>query len=72
MWGYAKEIMDICERAVVSAADSQRMHFGRGLAWAITNEYTGAIADFEVHVEWTKDKGFYDPFGLTIEASSSI
>jgi CubicO group peptidase (beta-lactamase class C family) len=67
LWGHATEIMNICERAVVSAADSRRMYFGSGLARALTNDYDGAIADFEVYVEWTKDNGFYDPYGLEIE-----
>jgi hypothetical protein len=59
--------MDVCERAVVSAADSRRMHFGRGLARALTGDYGGAAADFEVYVQWTKDRGLYDPYGMEAE-----
>jgi CubicO group peptidase (beta-lactamase class C family) len=67
LWGHATEIMDVCERAVVSATDSRRMHFGRGLARALTGDYAGATADFEVYVQWTKDRGLYDPYGMEAE-----
>jgi regulator of sirC expression with transglutaminase-like and TPR domain len=40
---------------------------GRGLARALTRDHSGAIVDLEVYVEWTKDNGYYDPYGIEIE-----
>ncbi len=67
LWGHAAEIMDLCERALVSADDTRRMRFGHGLALALTGDLEGASADFKVYLEWIKDQGLYDPYGMEIE-----
>jgi hypothetical protein len=67
VWGYVAEVIDACELAVLLAPNDDGMLFGRGLARALTNDYTGATEDFEVYVEWTKDNGYYDPYGMEVE-----
>jgi CubicO group peptidase (beta-lactamase class C family) len=67
VWGYAADVMDACELATSLAPKDDGMLFGRGLARAIASDYTGAIEDFELYVEWTKDNRFYDPYGMEVE-----
>jgi len=67
VWGYHTEVMDACEMAVSLAPNDDGMLFGRGLARALTGDMHGAIDDFEVYVEWTKDNGIYDPYGIEVE-----
>jgi hypothetical protein len=67
VWGYVADVMDACELAVRSAPNDDGMLFGRGLSRALSNDDTGAIEDFEVYVEWTRDNGYYDPYGMEIE-----
>lgn len=56
-----------CEKAVVLFPEDDGMLFGRGLARTLTGDNNGATADFMVYVEWTKDNGFYDPYGMEVE-----
>jgi len=37
------------------------------LARALSGDTKGAIDDFKNYVEWTKDGGFYDPYGIEVE-----
>jgi hypothetical protein len=69
LWGHPAGILEVCEQGVESAFDNGhgRLLFGRGLARALTGDYGGAVEDFEVHVTWTRDNGFYDPYGVEIE-----
>lgn len=67
VWGYVNDVFVACEKAVVLAPKDDGMLFGRGLARALSGEYSGAISDFTNYVEWTKDKGFYDPYGMEVE-----
>ena len=67
VWGYLADVKDACELAVSLAPKDDGMLFGRGLARALSGDTKGAIDDFKVYVEWTKDGGFYDPIGIEIE-----
>ena len=67
VWGYVADVMDACELAVNLAPRDDGMLFGRGLARALTGNYNRAITDFKVYIEWTKDKGYYDPYGMEVE-----
>ncbi|NEQ11683.1 MAG: hypothetical protein F6K37_39170, partial [Moorea sp. SIO4E2] len=51
--GYAAEVMDACEKAIVKDPENQKFHQGnRGLARALTGDTAGAISDFQASVEW--------------------
>jgi CubicO group peptidase (beta-lactamase class C family) len=67
VWGFLPEVKDACDLAVSLAPDEDGMLFGRGLARALSDDFNGAIDDFKVYVEWTKDNGFYDPYGIEVE-----
>ena len=67
VWGHVADVKDACNLAVSLAPADDGMLFGRGFARALTNDYSGAIEDFKIYVEWTKDSGFYDPYGIEIE-----
>ena len=67
VWGYVADVKDACELAVSMAPNDDGMLFGRGLARALTGDHHGAITDFKVYVKWTKDNGFYDPYGMEVE-----
>jgi len=49
--GYANVVMNICDRAVELAPTAPIMYDSRGLARALTGNYTGAIEDYEFYVE---------------------
>ena len=59
--------IDACDLAVSLAPNDDGMLFGRGLARALSGDNKDAIDDFRVYVEWTKDGGFYDPYGMEVE-----
>jgi acetyl esterase/lipase len=52
IYGRAALVMDACDRAVALMPGHGRVHDGRGLARALTGDFQGAIADFEVLVSW--------------------
>ncbi|MBD2211233.1 AAA-like domain-containing protein [Nostoc linckia FACHB-104] len=53
---FAKEVMFACEKAVKVAPDNGNIRDSRGLARALTGDYKGAIADFEVYIAQTSDQ----------------
>ncbi|HSG46060.1 MAG TPA: serine hydrolase domain-containing protein [Anaerolineales bacterium] len=67
VWGYVADVIDACEKSVILDPENDGMLFGRGLARALTDDNSGAVTDFKTYVEWTKDNGFYDPYGIEVE-----
>ncbi len=53
--GYAADVMTACEQAVALAPDWGGIRDSRGLARALTDDFEGAIADFEAYVAWTSN-----------------
>jgi hypothetical protein len=53
------------ERAVALAPDDTKKQSsdGRGLARALTGNYTGAIEDFMAYIEWSKTNNLYEEYG---------
>nr|MDJ0553734.1 hypothetical protein [Microcoleaceae cyanobacterium MO_207.B10] len=49
----AKDVMFACERAVKLVPENGNIIDSRGLARALTGDFSGAIKDFEVFIEWT-------------------
>ncbi len=49
--------MVACDRAVALAPDNAMIKDSRGLARALTGDYTGAIEDFTEYVEWLERNG---------------
>ncbi len=66
--GFVAQVFEACQQAVELAPDNGVFRDSRGLARALTGDYTGAIEDFEVFVEWTKENGQYERYGLKREA----
>jgi tetratricopeptide (TPR) repeat protein len=58
--GLAADVMAACERAVALEPDSGLIRDSRGLARALTDDYPGAIQDFQRFVEWGTKKGRYE------------
>ncbi|HAC66239.1 MAG TPA: hypothetical protein DCF68_22565, partial [Cyanothece sp. UBA12306] len=56
IYGYAKDVLAACEKAVNNAPDDQKTGFqdSRGLARALNEDRQGAIKDFEVYVKDSK------------------
>jgi hypothetical protein len=52
----AAEVLDACEQAVTFAPDYGNYRDSRGLARALTENFTSAIEDFQVFVEWINVK----------------
>ncbi len=48
VWDYAEDVIATCDRAVALDPQSVRARDARGIARALTGDYPGAIADFEV------------------------
>ncbi len=57
--GKATDVLDACERAVEQRSEG-RVRDSRGLARALTGDYTGAVEDFVAFVEWAKQHSIYD------------
>jgi tetratricopeptide (TPR) repeat protein len=66
--GFAKIVLPACERAVKLASDHGQVRDTRGLARALTGDYSGAIEDFESFVRWSKENNMYEPYGRKREA----
>jgi TonB family protein len=47
VWGYAEQVIDVCDRLVALDPGDVRARDARGIARTLTGEYQGAIADFE-------------------------
>jgi len=68
--GYAADVMENCERAVASAPTEGLAAMGknaRGLARALTGQYSEAIEDFNVYLSWKKKNDDYDEYCRTVE-----
>jgi tetratricopeptide (TPR) repeat protein len=50
--GFASDVMAACERAVALEPDHGGIHDSRGVARALTEDYPGAINDFQWFLEW--------------------
>jgi len=50
-YGYPADVLYACENAVMLEPDNKKYKQGRGLARALTDDLTGALADFETFVE---------------------
>jgi hypothetical protein len=47
LWGYANQVLDICEQAVQLEPDNADILDSRGVARALTGDFDGAILDFQ-------------------------
>lgn len=52
LWGSPSNVMYACENAVALEPLNVRFRDTRGLARALTEDYPGAIEDFQVYVRW--------------------
>jgi len=57
--GFARDVMDHCERAVLSSPEDERgaTMDSRGVARALVGDYKGAAKDFQAFLEWAEDEG---------------
>jgi tetratricopeptide (TPR) repeat protein len=55
--GFATDVMAACDRAVTLAPDNGGMRDSRGVARALTGDFTGAINDFQRFLEWSPKNG---------------
>ncbi|MGL4376040.1 MAG: AAA-like domain-containing protein, partial [Microcoleaceae cyanobacterium] len=53
--GYAKKVLFACENAVKLSPYDASLTDNRGLARALTGDFSGAIEDFKAFVEWTNN-----------------
>jgi WD40 repeat protein len=60
LWGHAQEALFAGEQAVAMAPDRGDIHDTRGVARALTGDFTGAIDDFKAFVEWALREEGYD------------
>ena len=51
-----QDVMFACEKAVAMSPQDGKIIDSRGLARALTGNIEGAIADFLVYVEWTRNE----------------
>ncbi|NEP78611.1 MAG: hypothetical protein F6K39_10735 [Okeania sp. SIO3B3] len=56
LYKQATDVMFACEKAVALDPNDGLVFDTRGLARALTGDIEGAIADFQVYVEWTNDQ----------------
>jgi hypothetical protein len=66
--GLAEVVLPACEHAVQLAPGDGPLRDNRGLARALTQDYAGAIEDFEYFVAWSKENELYEQYGQTREA----
>src|SRR5262249_21713038 len=55
--GFATDVMAACERAVSLEPDHGGIRDSRGVARALTEDYPGAINDFQRYLEWGSENG---------------
>jgi tetratricopeptide (TPR) repeat protein len=55
--GFATDVMAACERAVALEPDHGGIRDSRGVARALTEDYPGAINDFQQYLEWGPKNG---------------
>ena len=53
--GYAADVMVICEKAVAASPDHGESRDSRGIARAMTGDFTGAIEDFQAFIDWSDE-----------------
>ncbi len=53
LWGFSKDILEYCERAVELAPDDANIRDSRGLARALNGNFSGAIEDFQFFVDYS-------------------
>ena len=51
----AVEVMPFCEKAIASYPESGEYHNSRGIARAMTGDFTGAIEDLQVFINWSDE-----------------
>jgi len=51
IYGYATDVLEYCEQAVILAPENQNIRDSRGLARALTGNIEGAISDFQYFIE---------------------
>ena len=52
LWGYAAKVMEACGNAVRLDPEAGENRDSRGVARALTGDFTGAMADFQYYVDW--------------------
>jgi WD40 repeat protein len=57
LYGYAERVLPYCEQAVALVANDPEIRDSRGLARALTGDFSGAIADFEFAVQGFREFG---------------
>jgi tetratricopeptide (TPR) repeat protein len=57
LWGYAEDVLEACETAVVLEPEDGNIRDSRGLARALTGDVEGAIEDFQFFIEWAPGHG---------------
>lgn len=63
------EAKSACLRAMeFSPSDSFIYYDSRGFVRTMTEDYKGAIEDFEAYIEWSKQNGMYEIHGEMREA----
>ncbi|XGV97497.1 MAG: TIR domain-containing protein [Leptolyngbya sp. BL-A-14] len=55
--GYAAKVLDACNKAVAPDPANGQIRDSRGVARAVTGDFEGAIADFQVYVDWLNGEG---------------
>jgi hypothetical protein len=67
LWNHAAEVRFACERAVELAPDEGAYRDSRGVARALLGDYPGAMADFKFFIDWSRQNGQYERYGLSRE-----
>jgi hypothetical protein len=55
--GHADQVLDLCNKAVALALTDSSIRDSRGLARALTGDYSGAIEDFEYFIQYSEKSG---------------
>ena len=58
-WGYAKQVMFACEKAVLLNPEHGLAHNSRALARALSGDYAGAIEDYQFFIQWSQEVDKY-------------
>jgi Tol biopolymer transport system component len=67
LYGFAEIVLPVCERALEIMPGATYIVDSRGLARALTGDTEGAIADFQMYLDWTRIYGYYDLLGFKRE-----
>jgi len=63
-YNYASEVIDSCEKLVVTSSENPNYRDSRGVARAMTGNLSGAIEDFQVFITWI-DNGIKNNQSMT-------